>query len=78
MLLISEPEAAAVYTARYLTERNGADFLEVCAFDRERTLAGTHIGDRKTSALFCAMQEEELSYVKPIRKRPCSVLTLTI
>ncbi|KAH6663361.1 hypothetical protein B0J14DRAFT_609302 [Halenospora varia] len=28
MILISEPEAAAIYTARYLTDKYGADFLE--------------------------------------------------
>jgi hypothetical protein len=35
MLLISEPEAAAIYTARFLKELNGADFLRVSAHDRE-------------------------------------------
>jgi hypothetical protein len=29
ILLISEPEAAAIYTARYLREQDGADFLKV-------------------------------------------------
>jgi hypothetical protein len=28
-LLITEPEAAAIYTARYLKEKDGKDFLKV-------------------------------------------------
>jgi hypothetical protein len=29
MLLVSEPEAASIYTARFLKEQKGADFLRV-------------------------------------------------
>jgi hypothetical protein len=29
MLLVSEPEAAAIYTARVLREENGVDFFRV-------------------------------------------------
>jgi hypothetical protein len=35
MLLVTEPEAAAVYTARYLKELYGADFLRVGLCHRE-------------------------------------------
>jgi hypothetical protein len=35
MLLVSEPEAAAIYTARHLKEVNGADVLRVSARDDE-------------------------------------------
>jgi len=33
MLLVSEPEAAAIYTAQFLKERNGARFFKVSALD---------------------------------------------
>jgi hypothetical protein len=35
LLLVSEPEAAAIYTARYLRNQSGAYFLKVRAPDRE-------------------------------------------
>jgi hypothetical protein len=35
ILLVTEPEAAAIYTARFLKELNGADFLRVGAHDEE-------------------------------------------
>jgi hypothetical protein len=33
MLLVSEPEAAAIFTARYLKETMGRDFLKVFLYD---------------------------------------------
>jgi hypothetical protein len=37
MLLVSEPKAAAIYTARFLKELDGTDFLRVSARDGEST-----------------------------------------
>lgn len=33
-MVVSEPEAAAIYTSRYLKERDGAEFLKVFLLDQ--------------------------------------------
>ena len=63
MLLVSEPEAAAIYTARLLKEEHGADFFKVRKSNTRLMIAMTYIKDRKASALCYVMQVEEQLYV---------------
>ncbi len=60
MLLVAEPEAAAIYTARFLKESNGGDFLKVCTFPDTSMLFVIYSRHRRESASCYAMQAAEL------------------
>lgn len=60
MLLVSEPEAAAIYTARHLTEERGASFLRVSAHKTKSDAIYYSHQHRKANALCYVMQAEEL------------------
>lgn len=69
MLLVSEPEAAAIYTARYLKELDGADFLKVCVYVLAAELSMTLITytyHRKMNASRYATPVGGQSYVRTI------------
>lgn len=64
-MLVSEPVAAAIYTARYLKEEEGINFLRVSAFGRTSNVSDCLISSyRKANALRYAMRAEEQLYVK--------------
>jgi hypothetical protein len=69
MLLVSEPEAAAIYTARVLREENGVDFFRVRDYDSELNRSDAKIRCRKASASCSVMLVEEQSYVYLPQKR---------
>jgi hypothetical protein len=65
MLLISEPEAAAVYTARFLREKNGIEFIKVGCYVTVPMIAFTYLHVSWVNALYYAMQVVRQSYVFP-------------
>ena len=65
MLLISEPEAAAVYTARFLREKDGIDFIKVGRYVTLPMIAFTYLHVSWVSVLYYAMQAAQQSYVFP-------------
>jgi hypothetical protein len=65
MLLISEPEAAAVYTARFLREKDGIEFIKVGRYVTVPMIAFTYLHVSWVSALYYAMQVARQSYVFP-------------